>query len=109
MGFPNNQNSPAGALPSWTIDGYPINTPLGYQQLSVGASAVGLTVPTGATVAFIAVSGNAVRYRDDGTPPTAALGYPLPVGQNYNYHVALSAIEFIAQTGTATLDILYYK
>lgn len=84
-------------------------TPLGYQQLSVSSSASGLTVPTGATFCVISVEGEPVRWRDDGTTPTSTVGMPLQVGQQLSYSASLSAIEFIAQTGSATLDIAYYK
>lgn len=103
----DSQTSVSGAIPSW-LTGIRA-TPLGYQQLSVAGTAVGLTVPTGATMAIITVSGQIVRYRDDGTVPTASVGMPLAVGSIFNYASALSAIQFIAEASTATLDILYYQ
>jgi hypothetical protein len=106
---PNIQSSPSAAIPVWGIDGPPINTPLGYQQIAVLTAAVGLTVPTGTTFATIRVSGAPVRYRDDGVAPTAALGYPLLVGDVLTYHVSLGTVRFIQQSATAVLDILYYK
>jgi hypothetical protein len=85
--------------------------PLGYQQITSSA-AMSLTVPTGATIAVITVSGNTVKYRDDGTVPTASLGVTLPVttaGLPFGYHGTLSKIQFFPTTGSATLDILYYR
>jgi hypothetical protein len=88
--------------------------PLGYQQLSAAtlASATSLTVPAGATAADFGVNptGTAVRYRDDGTAPTAALGMVIN-GLNYpplHYTGDLSKIQFILSTGAPILDILYY-
>lgn len=80
----------------------------GYQQITNLAAAVGLTVPTGTSYAIIKVSGQAVRCRDDGTDPTAAVGYPLAVGAELLYDAQLARIKFIEQVAGATLDILYY-
>lgn len=86
-----------------------IFTPLGYQQLNVTTAAT-LTVPAGATFAFITVETSPVRYRDDGVAPTTGIGWPVTVGQHLLYSAtAISTLQFISQTGTATLDILYYK
>jgi hypothetical protein len=57
------------------------NTPLGYQQITSLSSATALTVPTGATVAVIIPETQAIRWRDDGTNPTASVGMPLASGQ----------------------------
>lgn len=87
-----------------------VTYPLGYQQLSVtSGAAVSLTVPSGATSALISVATAAVRYRDDGVAPTTSSGFPLASSAILNYGVQLAAIQFIAQSTTATLDILYYK
>ena len=85
-------------------------TPLGYQQISAFSTAQALTAPSGATFAVISVETQAVRYRDDGTAPTASAGMPIAVGAApFVYTGSLSAIQFIPQTGSATLDIAYYK
>ena len=84
----------------------------GFQQLSVGASAAGLTVPTGATIAEICAEGT-VRYRDDGTAPTTTSGIPVfgatSTPSCFAYSGPLAAIKFIATTGTVTVDVSYYK
>lgn len=85
-----------------------IATPLGYQQITVSALST-LTVPTGATEAFITVENTAVRYRDDGTAPTAAIGFPLLAGQQLVYSGTLATLQLIAQSGTPVVDVLYYK
>lgn len=85
--------------------------PMGYQQLTFTTATL-LTVPVGATAAAITVSGNPVRYRDDGVAPTATVGVTLPVttaGLPFLYAGTLSKIQFIPTTGTAVLDILYYR
>lgn len=84
-------------------------TPLGYQQITSLSSAAALTVPIGATIALVAVEGGSIRYRDDGTAPTATVGMPIAAGQEFQYTGNLAAIQFISQGAAATLDVLYYK
>lgn len=99
--------------------------PLGYQQLTVSTVAVGLTLPTStiktgdlagtgsvtrrAGYSVIRCATAAVRWRDDGTAPTATVGIPLNVGDELDYDGDASAIKFIRSGGAdATLDISYY-
>ena len=98
-------------------DSFIKRVPCGYQQITaIGtASAVSLSVPTpaacGGVVGFavITAEAQALRYRDDGTPPTSTVGMPVPVNTPLQYEGNLSAIQFIAQTTGATLDVLYYR
>ncbi len=71
------------------------------------ASATGLTVPAGAVVALVCVEGGSVRYRDDGTAPTATVGIPL--SGCMSYAGPLSAIQFISVGASSTIDALYYR
>lgn len=48
--------------------------PKGYQQITVSTTAVGLTVPDGATRAVLGIEAQPLRYRTDGTNPTASVG-----------------------------------
>lgn len=82
--------------------------PMGYQQLSSLSSATGLTVPTGARVALIVAETQGVRFRDDGTAPTATVGMPLPANTQFQYSGNLSKIKFIEQAASAKLNVLYY-
>ncbi len=68
-----------------------------------------LTPPLGATMAQISVETAGVRYRDDGVAPTATVGMPIASGASFQYFGPLSALQFTAQTGAPTLDVLYYK
>ena len=89
---------------------YYLYSPLGYQQITSLSSAISLTVPTGATLALIVIDSPAVRWRDDGTAPTASVGMLLTVGQSpFQYSGNLSSIQFIASSGSPILDISYYK
>ena len=73
------------------------------------ASATGLTTPSGATIAQICVENANVRYRDDGTAPTASSGMPVAAGACFAYSGPLSVVQFIAQSGSPILDVSYYK
>lgn len=96
-----------GAL--WTMN-RPVVSAGAYQQLTVSTTAVALTVPGGSRYALIRVSAMPVRFRDDGTNPTSALGMPLNTGDSIEYDGPLSALRFIRSGASdATLDILYYK
>ncbi len=80
----NSRPNPDGSTtPKIIIDAW---VPLGYQQIT-GApmtAGTGLTVPAGATMALISVSGATMRWRDDGTAPTASvvLGTVLALAQD---------------------------
>lgn len=81
---------------------------LGYQQITSLSSATGLTVPVGATMAVIAPLTQGVRWRDDGTNPTASVGMPVSAGAYFNYDGDLKSIKFIEQTASAQLNVSYY-
>lgn len=81
--------------------------PLGYQQYTSLASATNLaSIPANATNAVIAVEGAGIRWRDDGTAPTASVGMPVTNGQTFAYQGNLAAIQFIG-TG-ATINVTYF-
>ena len=82
---------------------------LGYQQITDLSAATALTIPTGATTAVIVAEAQAVRYRDDGTSPTASVGQPVAVGVSVTYTGPMSKVKFIEQTSGAKLNVLYYK
>lgn len=80
-----------------------------YQQISsvTLASATALT-PSGATTASIQNNGTAaVRYRADGTDPTATSGMRLLPGRVLPYTGNLAALKFIREAAGAVLDIHY--
>ena len=82
---------------------------MGYQQLAVSTAAASLTVPNTANLAVICATGQNARMRDDGTAPTASAGLPLTTNQPFTYDGELSRVQIIAEAGTATVEILYYK
>ncbi len=72
-------------------------------------AATPLAAPPGALVAFIAISGAGVRYRDDGVAPTASLGYPAASGAYLTYSGPMSQFQIVEQAAGAVLDILYER
>ena len=93
-----------------------VTTCMGYQQITSLSSAANLTVPERTPngqnnkplFALIVVEGQAVRWRDDQTAPTATVGMPLAVGATLQYDGDLTNIRFIEQTAGAKLNISYY-
>lgn len=86
--------------------------PLGYQQISAGtlASATALTVPTSADFALIRVETASVRWRDDGPDPTTSAGMIMTdTDALLEYSGTLSALMFIAVSGSPVLNVSYYR
>ena|SRR5438132_7979366 len=89
----------------------------GHQQLTVSNTAVSLTPsPAGSRPmhALIYVGTDAIRWRADGTAPTAAIGILVPAGgyidwtdPQGNYLGLIARAQFIRVTTDATLDIAY--
>ena len=83
---------------------------LGYQQIVGLAASTALTVPAGTSYALVVAEAQAVRWRNDGTAPTASVGMPLAVGVEKQFLTSsLSALRFIQQTATANLNVAYYS
>lgn len=93
-----------------------ITSSLGYQQITSMGSAGGLTLPTTdknglkqkPTVAWIVAESQDVRWRDDGTDPSATVGMLLPKNTLLVYDGDLSKIKFIETTASAKLNVSYY-
>lgn len=70
------------------------------------------SIPAAATVAEICVENAGIRYRDDGTPPTASVGVPVIAAASapvcFQYAGSLSAIQFIMISGSPSIDVAYY-
>lgn len=82
--------------------------PLGYQQLTNLAASTALTPPVGARIALVHPESQNVRWRDDGTAPSATVGMRLPVGAELRYTGNLAAIRFIEETASAKINVSYY-
>jgi hypothetical protein len=84
--------------------------PMGYQQLTSLATATGLTVPAGATCVLLEAEAQIIRFRDDGTAPTATIGMQLAVaGPPFAYCGTLTALQFIQASASGILNVLYYR
>lgn len=68
-----------------------------------------LVIPAGAIAATISVETQNVRYRDDGTAPTSAVGILIASGTVFDYAGPLSSLKFNKVTTGAVLNISYYK
>lgn len=83
-------------------------SPLGYEQITSLSSAASLTPPTGAVRAVIQAEAQTVRYRDDGTSPTASVGTRLLADDTILYTGDLTAIELIEEVAGAKVNVHYY-
>lgn len=102
--------SPALAQNAQTVLNVPM-TPLGYQQLTSLSASTALTVPTSARTAIIeadTVAAKIVRWRDDGSAPTATVGMELAVGSTVVYTGNLANLRFIEVAASAKLNVSYY-
>jgi hypothetical protein len=82
--------------------------PVGYRQLTSLSSAKGVQIGEGRVALIQAVTQN-VRYRDDGTDPTASVGMVIFAGQSVWYTGNLRKIRFIEEAVGAEINILAYK
>lgn len=88
-------------------------TPFGYYQVSVStavtlASLSGGSLPAGARIVWILPeAGSNVRWRDDGTAPTASVGMPIVSQQAWPYEGSLAALQLVSQSGTATVNLWF--
>jgi hypothetical protein len=90
---------------------YIAERPLGYQQFAAGTidAASALAIPEGCSLILIVAEAQAVRWRDDGTDPTATIGQPLAVGVEMRYTSrSPTRLKFIAQVAGAILNVTYY-
>ena len=83
--------------------------PRGYEKLTVSSTALTFAaIPGNAVYALIRVETDSIRWRDDGTDPTAANGMLLSAGETMTYDGPLSALKMIRVTTDATVHVSYY-
>lgn len=95
-----------------TVDG-PLPSPKGYQQLDTAtlAASSGLTVPAGTTMVVLQAETAAVRWRADGTAPTASVGMLINVDGELVYPASkedIEALRFIRSAPGAILNASFY-
>lgn len=82
----------------------------GYVQITGPVTATSLApIPDGTSLVLIRAEGAGLRWRCDGVAPTAAIGYPLEVGEELELTTAqLAAFLFIQRTPTAILNVNFF-
>lgn len=87
--------------------------PAGYVQGTGLSSVKGLadigTIPADAKLVMVQAESQSVRWRDDGTNPSASVGMVIIANDILFYSGDFSAIKFIETTASAKLNITYYK
>lgn len=105
--------APGSAARAVTVTEPANAVPLGYCQLSVTTAVLVSTcsggIPAGSTFASIVTETAAIRWRDDGTAPTTTVGNPLAVAAVLTYGGLLASLQVVAQTGTATVNVQFYR
>lgn len=82
---------------------------LGYVQITSLAAATALTIPAGTALILVTPETQAVRWRADGTNPTASVGYPLAIGVEAQFTLKqLAGLKFIEQTAGAKINIYFF-
>lgn len=85
------------------------DNPLGFSQITGMSASTGLgSVPAGTTRALIQAEAQTIRWRDDGTAPTATVGMNLLVGIVLEYRGVMSAFKMIQATSGAIANVSYY-
>lgn len=95
---------------SWDVGRF---TPLGHGGSAIGTAGGTVTLPTGVhadriKIVVLNIAGAAVRWRDDGTAPTASAsstavtaGYPVAAGTDMRYEGMVEKLQVVATSGTA--------
>lgn len=84
-------------------------TSTGFVQVSGFSTATAFTPPAGSTLCIVQAEGASVRFRTDGTNPTASVGQLMQIGQPLSLSANLAGTRFVPTAGTATLDADCYK
>lgn len=81
----------------------------GYQRITDLSAATALTLPTGGPkLALIQAEVAPIRWRDDGTNPTASTGMRIEIGQELRYDADLTRIRLIQESAGAIASVSYY-
>lgn len=85
--------------------------PAGYEQQAVSTVAAITSIPSVANKAFVQPDNGDIRWRDDGTAPTATVGNYLPQLSTLTIESVKSLANFqmVAVTGTVNVNINFYQ
>jgi hypothetical protein len=102
-----------------------MRTPLGFYQYTVtnvvndltDVAGTGFTIPAGTQYVLLSAEGAHIRFRDDGTAPTASVGLLIltTLSAPFEYWGPLTpvstkpAFRFIGVSGSAILNAGFYK
>jgi hypothetical protein len=94
-----------------------VHKPTGFAQYTTLSSAIalsatpttGIVLPDNACRALIQPEAQAIRWRDDGTAPTAAIGLMIPVGIVLEYEGDLALFKMIEMVAGAKVNVSYYR
>jgi hypothetical protein len=105
---------PAGTTIVSQTSGTPGGTGVYVTSVATTISAAAATfggIPPNATAAYVVAEVAPVRFRDDGAAPTAAVGNLLNFGAGgaFFYAGTLSAMRFIAASGSPLLNVSFYR
>ncbi len=82
--------------------------PLGFEQITGLSALKSLSPPPDARVAVIQAVTQNVRWRDDGTVPTATIGMQLAAGRDMLFTANLATLQLIEETPSAEVNVAYY-
>ncbi len=85
---------------------------VGYEKLTVDNTVKSLTVPTDADRALMVLEDGKIRFRMDGTAPTASEGLPFAINDSYTVMGEFNLANFKAirtDAASGTLYILYFR
>lgn len=81
--------------------------PLGLESFSDLSTVKYLSPPKKTAYAEVQAHTKAVRWRDDGTAPTATIGHLIPAGKTFRY-VGTGQFGIIEAEASATATVTYY-
>lgn len=86
--------------------------PLGYVQMSVTTVVNLSTIPSNPAPSKVAITTetNNIRYRDDGSDPTASVGMLIKTTDPIFVYdgTKIASVRIVSVTGTAVVNVAYY-
>src|SRR6266849_5666597 len=100
-------DKPLGYAQSAAVDASTLISSLTFATPGIASPTAG--IPAGTQLLLIQPQTQAIRWRDDGTVPTAAVGYPLAAAAELRYTGAsMGALRVISQIAGAIVNVVAY-